>query len=152
MKGDHSVPEQSLFSTWMYNLIYDHLSLCQATGHGNAVSFYPGELVEPRQWQGQRNEGADPCALPENEARLSANSPRCLLHTERTKNPKSSTFPEMQHICDSPPLGSHYPLGMLPKVWSGGRGGGGSINYYLRLSSRVSSSEEKVPLLTLQGE
>ncbi|XP_044935857.1 uncharacterized protein LOC123392045 [Mustela putorius furo] len=89
----------------------------------------------------EQDEGADPCAPPERGARLAAVRPRGPLHREGTKSPKSPAFPETRHTWDSSRPGT------LPRPW-----GGESVHGYLRLSSRVSSSEEKVPLLTLRGQ
>lgn len=64
--------------------------------------------------------------------------------------PKPSAFPEREHICDSAPasFGTPLPSPELRPRPSPSR----SVSYYLRLSSRVSSSDEKVPLLMLWGE
>lgn len=132
------------------------VSPCPALGYGNAVAFNPRNLVELSQWGaafyhqwGQWNEGRPLCS-PRKWVQTHWPTPHGDSSTQNT--PSTASLPPSQRWNTSvipllPPLGSHSP----PRN-SAEEQKKKSVSYYLRLSSRVSSSEEKVPLLTLRGE
>lgn len=69
-------------------------------------------------------------------------SPRRLLH-------RAHQAPPVSHL---PGGDGTHPVGSTPHPGPTGDLQTGKVSRYLRLSSKVSSSEEKVPLLTLWGE